>query len=236
MCGRCTKVCPWHVPFTKPADFAGWDGSVEWLHKRADEQKARLIAENYVASHRGHRQVVVPAGRAGRQAGVLRRAERAEDLQGVPAAEVGADRCRPEAGPGAPLAPRALLSCHWSRGRLSGRGGARLRRYLLPGLKLAMIVVQHRFGRVPDAMAACSVSSYSVVAVEEEVERRPHRGAVLGESVRDGVALEPGRGGLGRAPLPPARRRSGSRVRSARPRARVLISEDQGSSTVKLRS
>ncbi len=40
-------------------------------------------------SHRGDRQVVVPAGRGRRQAGVLRRQELAEDLPGVPAAEVG---------------------------------------------------------------------------------------------------------------------------------------------------
>jgi NAD-dependent dihydropyrimidine dehydrogenase PreA subunit len=48
VCGRCTKVCPWHVPFAEPGDFADWDGSIEWLHKQADEQKARLVAENYV--------------------------------------------------------------------------------------------------------------------------------------------------------------------------------------------
>ena len=48
VCGRCTKVCPWHVPFAEPGDFADWDGSIEWLHKQVDEQKARLVAENYV--------------------------------------------------------------------------------------------------------------------------------------------------------------------------------------------
>ena len=48
VCGRCTKICPWHVPFTEPRDFAEWDGSVEWLHKRVDAQKARVIANDCV--------------------------------------------------------------------------------------------------------------------------------------------------------------------------------------------
>ena len=48
VCGRCTKVCPWHVPFAEPRDFAEWDGSIEWLHKRADAQRERVIANDYV--------------------------------------------------------------------------------------------------------------------------------------------------------------------------------------------
>jgi epoxyqueuosine reductase len=48
VCGRCTKICPWHVPFAEPRDFADWDGSIEWLHKRVDEQKERVVANDYV--------------------------------------------------------------------------------------------------------------------------------------------------------------------------------------------
>jgi NAD-dependent dihydropyrimidine dehydrogenase PreA subunit len=48
VCGRCTKVCPWHVPGSEPRDFAEWDGSIEWLHRRADMQRERVIAGNYV--------------------------------------------------------------------------------------------------------------------------------------------------------------------------------------------
>jgi NAD-dependent dihydropyrimidine dehydrogenase PreA subunit len=48
VCGRCTKVCPWHIPGQEPRDFAEWDGSIEWLHKRVDAQKERVIAGRYV--------------------------------------------------------------------------------------------------------------------------------------------------------------------------------------------
>jgi epoxyqueuosine reductase len=48
VCGRCTKVCPWNRPDMEPRDWAGWDGSLEWLHKTVDEQRERNIANNFV--------------------------------------------------------------------------------------------------------------------------------------------------------------------------------------------
>ncbi len=48
VCGRCTKVCPWHIPGQEPRDFADWDGALTWLHKRVDEQHERVVANNYV--------------------------------------------------------------------------------------------------------------------------------------------------------------------------------------------
>ncbi|MBN1321954.1 MAG: dehalogenase [Thermoleophilia bacterium] len=48
VCGRCTKVCPWHIPGQEPRDFAEWDGSLEWLHRRIDDQRARVVANDYV--------------------------------------------------------------------------------------------------------------------------------------------------------------------------------------------
>ena len=48
VCGRCTKVCPWHRPNTEPRDFAGWDGSLETLHHGVNRQRERLIASNFV--------------------------------------------------------------------------------------------------------------------------------------------------------------------------------------------
>jgi len=48
VCGRCTKVCPWHRPNTEPRDFADWDGSLEMLHQGVNRQRERLIAGNFV--------------------------------------------------------------------------------------------------------------------------------------------------------------------------------------------
>jgi epoxyqueuosine reductase QueG len=48
ICGRCTKVCPWHRPDTKPIDFANWDGSIKELHKRVNEQRVQLVNSNFV--------------------------------------------------------------------------------------------------------------------------------------------------------------------------------------------
>jgi ferredoxin len=48
VCGRCTKVCPWHRPHLEPRDFADWDGSLDWLHATVDEQRQRLIANDFV--------------------------------------------------------------------------------------------------------------------------------------------------------------------------------------------
>ena len=48
VCGRCTKVCPWTRPNSQPRDFADWDGSLEELYKGVNEQRERLIANNFV--------------------------------------------------------------------------------------------------------------------------------------------------------------------------------------------
>ncbi len=48
VCGRCTKVCPWHRPDMEARDWAGWDGSLEWLHKNVNEQRDRVIANHFV--------------------------------------------------------------------------------------------------------------------------------------------------------------------------------------------
>jgi epoxyqueuosine reductase len=48
VCGRCTKVCPWHRPHMEGRDFAEWDGSLEWLHGTVDEQREHLIANDFV--------------------------------------------------------------------------------------------------------------------------------------------------------------------------------------------
>ena len=47
VCGRCTKVCPWHRPDMEPRDWAEWDGSLEWLHINVNEQRDRLVASNF---------------------------------------------------------------------------------------------------------------------------------------------------------------------------------------------
>jgi len=48
VCGRCTKVCPWHRPHMDGRDYAGWDGNLEWLHQTVDEQRERLSAAGFV--------------------------------------------------------------------------------------------------------------------------------------------------------------------------------------------
>jgi epoxyqueuosine reductase len=48
VCGRCTKVCPWHRPDMEPRDWAEWDGSLEWLHNTVNEQRDRLVANSFV--------------------------------------------------------------------------------------------------------------------------------------------------------------------------------------------
>jgi len=51
VCGRCTKVCPWHRPHMEARDFAGWHGDLAWLHRTVDEQRERLIANDFVDPH-----------------------------------------------------------------------------------------------------------------------------------------------------------------------------------------
>lgn len=48
VCGRCTKVCPWHRPHMEARDYAAWDGSLEWLHATVHQQRQRLIANDFV--------------------------------------------------------------------------------------------------------------------------------------------------------------------------------------------
>lgn len=48
VCGRCTKVCPWHRPNSEPSDFENWDGDLDTLYKGVNEQREKLIANNYV--------------------------------------------------------------------------------------------------------------------------------------------------------------------------------------------
>lgn len=48
VCGRCTKVCPWHRPDMEPRDWEEWDGSLGWLHKTVNDQRDRLIANSFV--------------------------------------------------------------------------------------------------------------------------------------------------------------------------------------------
>ncbi|MEM3551925.1 MAG: reductive dehalogenase domain-containing protein [Candidatus Bathyarchaeia archaeon] len=48
VCGRCAKVCPWHRPNTDPRDFANWDGDIAKLHKYVNEQRQKLINNNFV--------------------------------------------------------------------------------------------------------------------------------------------------------------------------------------------
>jgi ferredoxin len=48
VCGRCTKVCPWHRPDTEPRHFADWDGSLEALYASVNRQRESLIESNYV--------------------------------------------------------------------------------------------------------------------------------------------------------------------------------------------
>ena len=48
VCGRCTKVCPWTRPDSRPEDFADWDGSLDILHAGVNRQRALLAENNYV--------------------------------------------------------------------------------------------------------------------------------------------------------------------------------------------
>jgi ferredoxin len=48
VCGRCTKVCPWTRPNSRPEDFAHWDGNLEELYKGVEEQRKKLEENNFV--------------------------------------------------------------------------------------------------------------------------------------------------------------------------------------------
>lgn len=48
VCGRCTKVCPWHRPHMDGRDFADWDGDLAWLHATVSTQRELLVANDFV--------------------------------------------------------------------------------------------------------------------------------------------------------------------------------------------
>ncbi len=48
VCGRCTKVCPWTRPNSRPEDFADWDGDLETLYRGVNEQRERIEKNNFV--------------------------------------------------------------------------------------------------------------------------------------------------------------------------------------------
>lgn len=48
VCGRCTKVCPWHRPDSEPHHFADWDGNLDTIYESVNRQRERLIKSNYV--------------------------------------------------------------------------------------------------------------------------------------------------------------------------------------------
>ena len=50
VCGRCTKVCPWTRPNSRPEDFAHWDGDLKALYSGVEEQRAKLEENNFVDS------------------------------------------------------------------------------------------------------------------------------------------------------------------------------------------
>ncbi len=48
VCGNCTRTCPWNRPDSMPEDFKDWDGSIEWLHERAN------VRAKYIRDHDLH--------------------------------------------------------------------------------------------------------------------------------------------------------------------------------------
>lgn len=48
VCGRCSKVCPWTRPNSKPENFRDWDGNLEELYQGVNDQRERLVNNNYV--------------------------------------------------------------------------------------------------------------------------------------------------------------------------------------------
>lgn len=48
VCGRCTKVCPWHRPELEARDLWNWDGSIEELHRGVNEYRRKLEGNNFV--------------------------------------------------------------------------------------------------------------------------------------------------------------------------------------------
>lgn len=47
-CGRCTTMCPWHRPDSKPEHFRDWDGDIKFLHDSVNARAAYLREHNFV--------------------------------------------------------------------------------------------------------------------------------------------------------------------------------------------
>lgn len=48
VCGRCTKVCPWTRPHSRPEDFADWDGNLEALYAGVEARRKEMAGNNFV--------------------------------------------------------------------------------------------------------------------------------------------------------------------------------------------
>lgn len=48
VCGRCTKVCPWTRPDSRPEDFRDWDGSLVKLYESVERRRVFMDYNNYV--------------------------------------------------------------------------------------------------------------------------------------------------------------------------------------------
>lgn len=47
VCGRCSRLCPWSNLDVRPEAYKDWDGTNEWLHKRARERTKDIIAKGW---------------------------------------------------------------------------------------------------------------------------------------------------------------------------------------------
>jgi NAD-dependent dihydropyrimidine dehydrogenase PreA subunit len=169
VCGRCTKVCPWHVPGSEPGDFAEWDGSAEWLEARADAQRERVVASNYVDPTEATDKWWFPLDEVDGKL-VLHDEEQAEDLSST--------RCR---GSGRDCEYEAC--CASARPRPTSIGPFRHE------------AGDHRVedGLVCRPVRCRGLSGQLIlgITVEKEVEGGGGRCVLLGEAVRDLVPFTP---------------------------------------------
>ena len=86
VCGRCTKVCPWHRPHMDGRDFAGVGRRPRLAARDRGRAAGAQRGQRVRRPQRAHGQVVVRARRGRRRARRPDRPQRAEDLPGVPAA------------------------------------------------------------------------------------------------------------------------------------------------------
>lgn len=47
-CGRCTIVCPWHRPDSRPEDFKDWDGDLQFLYDSVNARAKYLREHDFV--------------------------------------------------------------------------------------------------------------------------------------------------------------------------------------------